>query len=117
MKPFLSSEVLNKRKLGFNPPVGTWLQGELHNLPSALLGEKGLSTRGIFRPAAIQDMLTVHTSGRRDHSLRIRALMMLEIWFRIYVDGRAVDSVQEEINEAVVSGSNRFDANLSSVPA
>ena len=101
MKPFLPPAVLAKRKLGFNPPVGTWLKGELRNLPEALLAEKGLQRRGLFCPGAVQAMRDSHASGKRDYSLHIWALMMLEIWFRIYADCRSVESVQGDIDEAV----------------
>jgi asparagine synthase (glutamine-hydrolysing) len=100
MKPFLPDAVLNKRKLGFNPPVGAWLNGELRNLPQVLLSESALRQRGLFRSEAIQKMIALHSSGKRDHSLHIWALVVMEIWFRIYIDGRTVESVQEDINAA-----------------
>jgi len=46
-------------------------------------------------------MLAVHAAGRRDNSLRIWSLMMVEIWFRLYMDGRSVESVQEDIDAAI----------------
>jgi asparagine synthase (glutamine-hydrolysing) len=103
MKPFLPPEVLNKRKLGFNPPVGAWLNGELRNLPQVLLSPARVGARGLFRPEAISSMLEDHASQRRDFSLKIWALMMLEIWFSMYIDGRSVESVQEEIDDAVAA--------------
>lgn len=101
MKSVLPPEILNKRKLGFNPPVSSWLKGELRNLPARLLSPDRVRSRGLFRPEAIREMLELQASGRRDFSLKIWALMMLEIWFRIYVDGLEVDAVQEEIDRAV----------------
>ena len=101
MMPFLPEEVLNKRKLGFNPPVGSWLRGELQKLPQVLLGSRGLAQRGLFQVSALEDMLAVHAAGRRDNSLRIWSLMMVEIWFRLYMDGRSVESVQEDIDAAI----------------
>ena len=107
MQPFLPSAVLQRRKLGFNPPTGSWLKGELRALPAALLGEETLAKRGLFQPAKVRRLLDFHSSGRRDYSLHIWALMMLEIWFRIYMDGQSVDSVQEDIDAAVRSDTNR----------
>jgi asparagine synthase (glutamine-hydrolysing) len=106
MESILPSAVLQRHKLGFNPPTGTWLSGELRALPSALLGSKSLSQRGLFQPAEVSRLLDFHRSGRRDYSLHIWALMILEIWFRIYIDGRSVDSVQEDIDAAVKSNNN-----------
>jgi asparagine synthase (glutamine-hydrolysing) len=101
MKPFLPMEVLNKRKLGFNPPVGAWLNGELRGLPGVLLSPERLRARGLFREEEVRRILEQHLAGHRDNALKIWALMMLEIWFQIHVDGAGVETVQERINESV----------------
>ncbi len=101
MKPFLPKDVLNKPKLGFNPPVGAWLNGELRGLPGVLLSAERLRARGLFQEEAMRKMLEEHCAGHRDYSLKIWALMMLEVWFQIYVDGEGVEAVQERIDEAV----------------
>ena len=103
MKSFLPPTVLRRRKLGFNPPTGSWLSGELRALPAALLCERAIAQRGLFQPTEVRRLLDCHSSGRRDNSLHIWALMMLEIWLRIYMDRRSVDSVQEDIDAAVKS--------------
>jgi asparagine synthase (glutamine-hydrolysing) len=110
MKPFLPPEVLRKRKLGFNPPTGAWLNGELRALPAALLGEKALMERKLFRPAEVRRLLDLHAACRRDYSLHIWALMILEIWFRIYIDCRSVESVQDDIDRATYMSRKRGEA-------
>jgi asparagine synthase (glutamine-hydrolysing) len=107
MKPFLPPEVLNKRKLGFNPPVGSWLNGELRSLTGLLLSKERIEQRGLFRPEAVTEMLQQQASGRRDFSLKIWALLMLEIWASLYMDGLSVGAVQEEIDGAVASDAKR----------
>jgi asparagine synthase (glutamine-hydrolysing) len=108
MKSSLPPEVLNKRKLGFNPPMGTWLNGELRSLPQVLLSPKCIRERGVLRPEAVRVLLEKHASGKRDFSLKIWSLIMLEIWFRIYVDGRSAESVQEDIDEAIRTTNRSF---------
>jgi asparagine synthase (glutamine-hydrolysing) len=98
MRGLLPRDVLCRQKLGFNPPVNRWLMGELHGLVSALLSFDRVRERGLFRPEAIRQMLTLHYSGRRDFSLKIWALMMLEIWHRQYVDRWSVEETQDEID-------------------
>jgi asparagine synthase (glutamine-hydrolysing) len=43
----------------------------------------------LFRPEAIEKLLAEHTLGKREHSFRLWALVMLELWFRTHLDPRA----------------------------
>ncbi len=108
--PLLPREVLEKRKLGFNPPVGAWLQQELSRLPEELLGSRRLLERGLFQPRAVERLLEAHRTNRRDYALQIWALLILEIWFRLYVDGASVDTVQEEIDRSADASSSSAGA-------
>lgn len=98
MASVLPEVVLKRRKLGFNPPAAAWLRGELKELAGRLLGREGLLGRGLFRNDGVRRLLEEHRQGVRDVSLKIWALMMLEIWFRLYQDGMAVDQVQEQLD-------------------
>jgi len=42
--------------------------------------------RGMFRPQAIKALVGEHVTGKRDWSNRLWALMMLELWFREFID-------------------------------
>jgi len=46
--------------------------------------------RGLFRPDAVERLLDEHVSGRRLHHDRIWALLMLELWFDMWIDGDGV---------------------------
>ncbi len=84
----LPSEVLKYPKRGLNLPLSTWLRGELFGWMGALLSAERVSQRGYFRPEAVESLIEAHRSGRQDHSLFLWALIVLEIWQQIYVDGR-----------------------------
>ena len=43
-------------------------------------------SRGLFRPEAIEKLVAEHIDGKREHSHRLWALLMLELWFRQYLD-------------------------------
>lgn len=86
MKGILPQSVLQGRKIGFNPPVPQWINGELKPLISDLLSPRRVESRGIFRPAAITTLLNDHFEQRRDNALKIWGLLMLELWFRMYID-------------------------------
>jgi asparagine synthase (glutamine-hydrolysing) len=89
MHGVLPASVLRKKKMGFNPPLPQWINLELKPLISELLSRKAIERRGVFRPEAIEELLKDHAEGKRDNALKIWALLMLEVWYRMYIDGQA----------------------------
>jgi asparagine synthase (glutamine-hydrolysing) len=49
-------------------------------------------SRGIFRPAVITRLIDEHTRQEREHSHRLWALLMLELWFRQHMDSYTATS-------------------------
>lgn len=82
----LPEPVLRRKKLGFNPPMALWLKEDLHDLVRDCLSEGVVRRRGYFRPDAVRSLLYLHQSGRRDLSLHIWALLVFEMWHRMYID-------------------------------
>ena len=81
------ASILQRGKQGFEPPTGEWLRGPLAEMTDALLFDGRLRGRGLFNPAPVQRMWDEHRTGRRDHRERLWALVMLELWFRQFIDG------------------------------
>ena len=92
----LPPATLAKPKLGLNPPLGSWLAGAAEPLVRELLDPAVVRRRGLLRPEAVETLLAEQRSGRRDRSLHVWALVMLEMWFRLRVDsvGNGNDSVE-----------------------
>jgi len=85
VRPLLPAEILERPKLGLNPPLGMWLQSELTPLLDTYLSEASVRQRGWFRPEAVARLREDFRSGRRDYSLHLWALLVLEEWARQYV--------------------------------
>ena len=81
--------VVDRPKQGFSIPTAEWLRGPLAPMTSDLLLGPTFRSRGIFSPAEVGRLWQEHRSGRRDHRHRLWSLLMLELWFRQFVDGRA----------------------------
>jgi asparagine synthase (glutamine-hydrolysing) len=73
-------------KMGFGVPISRWLRGELKNELQGVLLDPICLNRGLFRPEVIRDLIDEHVTGRREHSFRLWALLMLELWFRRHLD-------------------------------
>ena len=86
MRPLLPDETLRRSKLGLNPPLGRWLRHELAPLVDRYLSPDAVRQRGWFRPEAVARLRTEFTSGRRDFSLHLWGLLVLEEWARQYLD-------------------------------
>ena len=89
VRDWLPKETLARKKQGFMVPLGQWLQKELKPLTRELLSETAIRKRGYFNPEAIADLLARHESGRQNLSDQIFALITLELWHRIYLDGES----------------------------
>jgi asparagine synthase (glutamine-hydrolysing) len=83
----LPASILERPKQGFAAPIGRWLAGPLRSMGQQVLFDGRLEQRGILSTAAVKRLWDDHGAGRADHRHRLWAVMMLELWFREYIDG------------------------------
>ena len=83
---FLPGAIFERRKMGFGVPVARWFRRELKDYVFEVLLDNRSLKRGYFRREGVEHLLKEHLSLRYDHSAKIWALLVLEIWFRIFVD-------------------------------
>ena len=95
----LPPDILERKKRGFGTPMGAWLKGELAPLLRDLLSETiGQGARPVpTTPAIAAPDRRRTTRNRTDGTDRLLALLNLEIWARIYLDGRAPIDVADEL--------------------
>jgi len=82
--------IVDRPKQGFAAPIGEWLRGPLAPMVDDLLLDGRMRERGVFADRAVAAMWREHRSGSRDHRHRLWSLVMLELWFRQFVDGEAI---------------------------
>jgi len=80
----LPKSILERKKLGFNAPLGVWMRRDLDRLVNEWLAPDLVRERGWFEPAAIAAFVHEHRNGQRDHALRLWSLIVLEQWWRLY---------------------------------
>jgi asparagine synthetase B (glutamine-hydrolysing) len=64
-----------------------WLPVALQALVPAVLLARRFDGRGIVSRPVVRQLWEDHSAGRADHSHHFWSLLMLEFWFREYIDG------------------------------
>jgi asparagine synthase (glutamine-hydrolysing) len=93
MRPHLPRAILTRPKRGFGCPVDHWFRGTLRELAYDTLLSRAAEERGLFRPGYVRRLLDEHCAARRNHHTRLWALLMLELWFRMWIDPPAAAAV------------------------
>ncbi|MDP9270165.1 MAG: asparagine synthase (glutamine-hydrolyzing) [Chloroflexota bacterium] len=86
MRGVLPERILHRRKAGFGAPVRAWMGHELRPMIEDLLSQETVRRRGLFEPEAVAEMIRANDAGTEDNTLRIWALMVLELWQQEFLD-------------------------------
>lgn len=79
VEPLIGADLAYRKKQMFTVPVGEWFRAESHAwLRQAL--ERSELLRRLFRPEAIEAMLSSHRDGTANHTRELRALAALALW-------------------------------------
>jgi len=90
MKDILPHEIVfRKDKLGHSIPMKNWMReaGYVQSMLMELCSPERLKKRGLFQAETVKQYIDEHVSKRRNHSHRLWALMVLELWFQHHMDG------------------------------
>ncbi len=95
MAGLLPQDVLRHPKKIFSVLLGEWFRAQLAPLlKQVLLSERAMS-RGLFRDGAVTQLIDLHIAGNVNNTGILTALMALEIWYRLFVDGEPPDAFVE----------------------
>ncbi len=86
MEPHLPHELLHRPKMGFGVPIDHWFRRELEPMARDVLLDATARRRALFRPRWVESTIDEHVSGRYSHHTRLWAMLMLELWFRMWID-------------------------------
>jgi asparagine synthase (glutamine-hydrolysing) len=97
LRDVLPADIIDRKKRGFGTPMGAWLKGDLAPLVRDLLSPESVAARGLFHHGEIAALINAHEDNRLDGTDRLLALLNLEIWARMYLDGRTPGDVADEL--------------------
>jgi asparagine synthase (glutamine-hydrolysing) len=91
---YLPTSIVNRPKKGFGFPLALWLQGPLRSLMQRTIDESRFVSAGLFRRETLQKMQDEHLGGRFDHNYRLWMVFNLEVFWRHYLEGESVPSIE-----------------------
>jgi asparagine synthase (glutamine-hydrolysing) len=79
--------VLTRRKRGFGLPLRRWMRGPMAPLVKDALLDRTARERGLFEPREVERLVS-RMGYDRNATDRVWTLLMLELWFRQFIDRR-----------------------------
>lgn len=86
VRGLVPEEIINRKKHGFSVPIATWFKRELKGMVSDVLMDGTTRARGLFDERAVKRIFREHQEGRRDNSRHLWQLLVLELWYRTFID-------------------------------
>jgi asparagine synthase (glutamine-hydrolysing) len=83
--------IVDRRKRGFDSPIGEWIKGELRGFAERFLSQENIKRSGLLNPEQVAGLLSDHLSGRRNYSLQLWSILALEAWYRMYIEDNVTD--------------------------
>jgi len=82
LEPYLTEDILYRKKMGFSIPLASWLRGPLlETMRRAVLNPALLDT-GIFNARYLQQIVDEHQAGTKDHAVTLWSVLMFDAFLR-----------------------------------
>lgn len=98
-RAWLPSEICERRKVGFDSPIGQWFKDELRPFLHSFLSHEQVHRSGLLDPDKVQEVIQDHLADRRDYSLQLWSLIALEAWYRMYIEDGVTAAVDYGLKE------------------
>jgi asparagine synthase (glutamine-hydrolysing) len=82
LQPYLSDDILYRKKMGFSIPLAAWLRGPLADTMKRAVLNPALLDTGIFNANFLEQMVDEHQSSAKDHSTTLWSVLMFDAFLR-----------------------------------
>ncbi|MFV2045671.1 MAG: asparagine synthetase B, partial [Anaerolineales bacterium] len=77
---YVPQALIERPKMGFGVPIGSWLRGPIKEWAEGLLDPSRLESEGFFDPIPIQRKWKQHCSGHRNWQYDLWVILMFQAW-------------------------------------
>jgi asparagine synthase (glutamine-hydrolysing) len=85
-KRYLPEQIVDRKKVGFDSPIGQWFKDELRPFLESFLAPDQIARSGMLRADVVQKIVSEHLNGRRNYALQLWSIVALEAWYRMYME-------------------------------
>jgi asparagine synthase (glutamine-hydrolysing) len=84
---FVPQGILTRKKMGFSLPLKEWFRGELQEFVRDTLLGPSLAMDRFFNRTAVERLVQGHLSGKENHTFRLWALILFNLWHKRFIEG------------------------------
>jgi asparagine synthase (glutamine-hydrolysing) len=86
LRGMLSSNILNKKKIGLEMPYSKWMLYELREMVEHVLSPESLGSAGFFNINGVRKLWDEHKTMIMDHGRALWGLVNYMLWYKIYIN-------------------------------
>ncbi len=98
-KKYLPNEIVDRKKVGFDSPIGQWFKAELRPFIDSFLSIENVNKSGLLDGGNVRNLINEHMSGQKDYSLQLWSILALEVWYRMYIEEGVSDGLSFKLSD------------------
>jgi asparagine synthase (glutamine-hydrolysing) len=106
IRGLLPDEIVNRPKMGFAVPIGSWLRSELQDLVADYVLDTG-KRHSLFDVKTVQKLHREHQSGLRDRTTELWGILIFNAWYDRFVKQAVVQDAAEAGGVEIAGGDER----------
>jgi len=87
LSKYLPNDILYRKKMGFGVPILEWLRADIKDYAKDIVLNGG-ATDAFLQHKYIEKLWNQHQTGLRNRATELWAVMMLNLWYERFVEGR-----------------------------